>query len=449
MGGDKMARVFISVLGTNNYEMCSYFIGESYETRDFEKRDVRFVQEAAIEHFCEDWTQEDRIRIFTTDKAHSVNWVDNGHEDFTTKKKLAVEGLGKRLDRMNLIPSVRPIWIPDGRSQSEIWKIFQIIFDELKQGDRVVFDITHALRSIPLLVMVILNYAKVVRGVRPERICYGAFEVLGEIREVKEMPLELRNAPMFDLTPFDTLLDWTQAIDLFLTAGDASRATQLAEREVRQIKKELRRPDPGADFLKRVALKLQDFSLNLSTCRGSNLSADAAALKGLLEDSTIPDHLPGFTPLLERLRDELDRFSGQTLKDGLAAAQWCLDHNLIQQGFTILQEALVTHVTEKLGLDQLNHRDRDLVSQFVRLLRRIEKRDDGQMPRTEALEACLRLLGGPREFAGAFDDLTGLRNDLNHAGWRTNFMSARDFRGSLEMYIEKFTQYADLHTEGA
>ena len=52
---------------------------------------------------------------------------------------------------------VQRIFIPKGQSEQEIWEIFQIVYDRLKSGDEVIFDITHAFRSIPMLAITIFS----------------------------------------------------------------------------------------------------------------------------------------------------------------------------------------------------------------------------------------------------------------------------------------------------
>ena len=48
-----------------------------------------------------------------------------------------------------------------------------------------------------------------------------------------------------------------------------------------------------------------------------------------------------FQPILQTLSEKTAPFSGETLSDGIRAAEWCLNHNMIQQGYTILQEVLI------------------------------------------------------------------------------------------------------------
>ena len=54
---------------------------------------------------------------------------------------------------------------------------FSLTSDVIDEGEEIYFDITHGLRNIPMLVMAILEYAKVTKGILIGGIYYGAFEV--------------------------------------------------------------------------------------------------------------------------------------------------------------------------------------------------------------------------------------------------------------------------------
>ena len=139
-----MANVYISFLGTNDYLPCIYTSGE------YKSGIIRFVQEATIERSCSQWGKNDRVLIFSTGEAEKKNWVDDGHVDHKTKDVLRRKGLYRCLKALDLPPEIEMIPVPEGKSEAEIWDIFNIVFNFIRQDDEVVFDITHAFRSISL-----------------------------------------------------------------------------------------------------------------------------------------------------------------------------------------------------------------------------------------------------------------------------------------------------------
>ncbi|MCK5681854.1 CRISPR-associated DxTHG motif protein, partial [bacterium] len=67
--------------------------------------------------------------------------------------------------KMNLSCQIQAVLIPNGKSEGEIWEIFNLVCDQLGEKDEVVLDVTHALRSLPLLAKVVLQYMRVLKDV--------------------------------------------------------------------------------------------------------------------------------------------------------------------------------------------------------------------------------------------------------------------------------------------
>jgi len=42
-------------------------------------------------------------------------------------------------------------------------EIFRTIFDEIDENDEIIFDVTHSFRYLPMLVFIVINYARVVK----------------------------------------------------------------------------------------------------------------------------------------------------------------------------------------------------------------------------------------------------------------------------------------------
>lgn len=424
-----MTRCYLACLGTSPYVECIYLAPDGRESPV-----VRFVQEATIRFFCHNWTADDRILIFTTDEAFQKNWQDHGHGDGNL-------GLKSRLEALALAPRLEQVAIPEGRTIEEIWQIFQIIYDKLQEGNRVICDITHAFRSLPMLVLTVLNYARTMKQVTTEGIYYGAFEVLGMPAQVKNLPLEQRRAPIFDLTPFAALLDWTTAVDRFLAAGDATLARELADKEVRPLLRDSRGQDLAAKSIERIAKGLQKLTEALSTCRGPDLPAIIHGLKEALTQCPRPDLIPPFGPLLQRLTAKIQEYEQRSAHPFLMAARWCADHNLIQQGYTILLEGLITHLVEAvLHGDSQDLKQRELINQSVKIVQNNLEEARWHEPARSNLQNIQTLIEFWRKFPELFKilkDLIQKRNDLNHAAFRGSPMSAEKFAPKLQNLLNR------------
>jgi len=425
--GVNMARVFISFLGTNDYVPCTYY------REGFQSENVRFVQEATIRFSCSDWRSEDRILIFTTKDAYEKNWLDNGHQDHKTRESLSRTGLRGRLSGFMSCP-VKRVDIPDGKSKAEIWQIFNIVFGSLKKDDEVIFDITHAFRSIPMLAIVILNYAKVLKNVMLKAIYYGAFEVLGNPFEAINLPIEKRKAPIHDLTAFNYLLDWTIAVDRFVEAGDASLINTLARGGLKQILAESKGKDRNAAAIRDIGQTLGSYCQAMTTCRAVEIHTIAEKLKSQMKQCENADLLPPFQPLFALLGENMASFKGDGLSDGIAAANWCLEHNLIQQGATILREVVITYLISFVKGDVKDSKERDVAAfainiAFNDMICRESEKSEDDFP--ETTEAYLRICHRKPGLVKIWGPLAQLRNDLNHAGYVNHPKSSAAFAKQL------------------
>ena len=432
-----MSKVFLSFLGTNDYVPCLYY------REDFQAENIRFVQEATLQLCCRDWGAEDRVLIFTTDEARKRNWEDNGQIDQNTGKPREVKGLNNCIQDLNLSASIERIDIPQGKSEAEIWEIFSKVFDQLGEGDHVIFDITHAFRSIPMLAVVVLNYAKVMKGVLLDGIYYGAFEVLGSIGEAIKLPLEKRRSPILDLTSFDQLMDWATAIDRFIGAGDGRLISKLAMQNIRPILKETRGQDESARRIRDMANTLVAFTNALTTCRGPEISETGFNLKSRMAECQEIDLIRPLHPLFARISEQTSSYQANMIEDGIQAVKWCLKHNLVQQGMTILRELVFSYAIVSIGADPHDVKMRDIASQALTIVTRkiTDDEDQWHSPARDNKEVTRKLIGvfkSSTQLVKSADALGQLRNDMNHAGFGLQAKKVKDadeFRKGLESAI--------------
>lgn len=430
-----MRNVFLSFLGTNDYLPCTYYRDED----NFESRNVRFVQEATIRLCCGDWGEKDRILIFTTADAYRKNWLDDGHVGHKTGEILERQGLKKCLADANLKCPVIRIEIPEGKSEAEIWAIFSIVFRALEQDDEVIFDITHAFRSIPMLAIVILNYAKVMKNVALTGIYYGAFEVLGSQYDAKNIPVDQRQVPIYDLTAFDQLLDWCAAVDRFAAAGDAALINTLARTGLKKILTETQGKNRNAAAIRDVGRNLETFCQILATCREDEISPIAEKLKSKMEECENTHVIPPFQPLFGMLREGVEGFTGDRISDGIAAANWCINHNLIQQGATILREVVINYLVTRNKQDVNNHQERELAAFGINVAFREMhggQSTNSEEDRSKGAEAYVEICSQEPELVNIWGPLSKLRNDLNHAGHVKDPKQASGFSKQLPILIQ-------------
>ncbi|MGD9732069.1 MAG: TIGR02221 family CRISPR-associated protein [Desulfamplus sp.] len=421
-----MAKAFISFLGTGDYTKCRYsFKNEAGNV-------VKYVQEDVISRFCKEWNQEDEIRIFTTDEAKQQNWDENGHKDRKTNETKINTGLGKRLENMRIAASVKRYDIPVGNSEDEIWRIFQTVYESLGNGDEIIFDITHSLRSIPMLFMVLVGYARLLKNISVQGIYYGAFEILGHQSEVGKMPEDERIAPLFDLTSFEKLIEWTSATQSFVKNGSAAEFASLAKRDISAVMKTTSGESGYVEGNKGIAQEIGNIVNGINTISQNIILSRGAEIIGGYNYGRIKENLEKLqkndifikplAPLMQIVEKKLDAFVKDDVNNGFRAVEWCVEHGLYQQAITILLENMITSILSEEGLDWGIKDNRDAASDAIKLI--ADKKavfKEQRYDSAESAEKVRNLMNNPLliEFASDLESLRSIRNDINHGGYLT------------------------------
>ena len=272
--------------------------------------------------------------------------------------------------------------VSDGKSTDELWQIFNVYADAVNEGDKIILDITHGFRSFPVLALPAIAYLRQVKKAEFTHILYGAFEAGDRIKN---------QTPIFDLTPFVDLLDWTNAVNIFQHSGDAR---QLA----------------GLKGVRTIGDKLTTLSNALLTNRTLEAQEAVPRLVGKLESPKTLERLESpFHMLIDQVKDTYAGISVQKPKgnprDSLtgqyAQIKWYIDNLHYLHAVTLIREWLVsweflrTHPTSSgdwLKKDCREKAAKDLNSRFL-------KSPD------------------PLDKLWSYVDT---RNDLSHCGMRTN-----------------------------
>ncbi len=439
-----MRNIFLSFLGTNSYIRCNYY--PEHEP-NHSVDNVSYVQQALVQLYCQHFTATDRIVVFTTQEAKQKNWLD--HHQFNPQTKandIPNQGLESVLGGMNLRATFGQVDIADGFSEAEIWSIFEAVYQVLEEGDRVIFDITHAFRSLPMLGMSLIHYAKAMKNIEVAGVYYGAFEKLGPAFKVKELPVEERNAPILNLKAFSDLQDWTSAAQDFVQYGISKRWQQLTQAEVGPLLASSQGKDLQARNLNDVARGIDKLTSTIKANRGREIvsipqSAVPDSLSDALKTNTL---IPPLRPILETVHQKVSPLVEAGELSWLAAVGWCIDHQMVQQGITQLQEGLLTWFCQQLAAENNPHSGffdwkkeapRNILSAVLSLckLKQRPKEEEWGGDLAAHPDVGHFLFGHKMVLAWAprYNSLTQLRNDINHGGY-TDSLKASNFAKKLE-----------------
>ncbi|MEX2684742.1 MAG: TIGR02221 family CRISPR-associated protein [Candidatus Sigynarchaeota archaeon] len=411
-----MARILMAFLGTTDYIPCNYVIGNRGTVKG-----VRFVQEALAATFCKSWDENDKIIIYLTREAEEKNWIDDGHRD-RDGKPLRRDGLERCLRNLDLRCRVQPVRdMPPGTTPDELWDIFDKVVASIDTGDEIIADITHGFRALPMLMSHVLAYARSAKQARASGLYYGAIEALGPPKQIEAMPLERRDVPVHDLTVFADLMDWTQAVDSFLDSGNAARLARLARSEAGRIFKAGGESQRAASDAQTFVAMLRGLADDIRSCRGSEITKqfDFDRLTQLLHEARAGTIKP-LSPLLGKIEAMLAPFVNGDINNGYAAVRWCIDHGLVQQGYTLLQETMIAGlVAARFGPGEILDRDkRELVAQALNIgCRAIPEHEWKDAARDHPDDVRAILQGLPAGFIEVFDAISQARNDINHGGF--------------------------------
>ena len=420
-------RVFLSVLGVAFYETCRY------RKDDFTGSETLFVQKSLLEYLQqqENWGGEnDLVLMLLTDLARKNNWDKNLETRFCSKfqKEVAYQGLEKILQDMDL--SYQDIAIPDGKDSDQMWEIFEVIFDELQEGDELYLDITNSFRYLPMLLVVLVNYAKLLKNVKVKAIFYGNYEARDK---------ESNIAPIMDLLPLSVLQDWTLAASDYLRYGQVQKLYELSESSLLPILKNTETRTKDTEMLRAFVRKLKEMVEERTTCRGYAIvdSKNVWNLKrtaGGIQKVTIVQ----LKPIFEKIKQSLNDFDAkENVLNCIKAAKWCCANKLYQQATTMLEEGLGTFLCCHYQLDYRNKVCRDAVFCCI-AIKTQNKNTDGLETTNEFVAKILAddSVWGNKEFVTILQQVVELRNDYNHAGFKDNPFSAQTIIGRVEQLLD-------------
>lgn len=292
-------RRLITSLGTTNYSETTYTFGE------FGGLDTPFTG-----HALATLLDVDEIYVIATHAALEKN----------------KQGLDAAFQSTGC-PEAHYEIIPEGGSAQELWAQFDVLIKALNAGSNaeVWFDITFGYRIMQFLAATAISY---VRAIHDEpgthHVVYGAY--------VRDQEI----TPLWDVTPAVEVVDWAQALQIFLKTGRAAQLRTLSEPLGRSLRKQWamtgRQGEPPS--IAKLAERFEQFSQDFATVRTGSLllntahntkskQGSAAELAHFIEQARdeVNEHLPPLAVVLERIAEMLDGLSAERLdsQEGIAA----------------------------------------------------------------------------------------------------------------------------------
>jgi CRISPR-associated protein Csx16 len=316
------------------------------------------------------------------------------------------------------------VTLHDGKTPAELWENFSRLKALIAQTEarRIVFDITHGFRSQPFFAGAVLSFVRAIGGTPAEtEVVYAAYDARTADNRT----------PIWNLTPFAELVDWTHAIRQLLDTGDARAVARRAEYLGRSLSKQWADAGrPGQQpRLREFSQALADFSDALVTVRigdlllakdrlpsASKRLADIAAIireELAVNAPPLAEALAGIEAMARPLileQDHLAGTEGKRVSAALARLYWRLGR--YAEAGIALREGWVNLCADRQacrpGFDDYEERSR------------------AQAERNWTGESRHHLT------------ITRVRNDLEHGGFRKRPEPAAAIQKQLERLIAEF-----------
>lgn len=383
-------RVLISFLGTGplasketrTYKTASYRMG------DEALGDYPFVSAALKNYYHIDkivlvgtvhsmW--EEVYRWFSLDSGRSVNddiyfSIADACEKYNYKSALTIPHQAEIEQAIGNDSKV--ILIKYGISEDEVMENINIILgleQYLHKNDELIVDVTHSFRSLPIFMMNLLVYLKNVseKNINISHIHYGMLEV----------DKELGFTPIIDLKAMLEVNDWITGAYSFSQFGNAYRISELIK---------------GED--KSVATLLEEYSnlMNLNHLHAiQNISQRLSAIKNKKYTTLLPQLT--INPVINSFISRFSVPQGKHSLFQLKVAKWQLEHKKYAQSMLTINEAMITYICEKNGMEWNDYNMREMAKAALKY------RQEAKMIRCD------------REFKQIYKKLKPLRNCTAHS----------------------------------
>lgn len=401
-----MAQKFITFLGTGPYQECKYSLNEILSD------DVIFIQEVLIKEVCKNFTRDDEILIFLNNDAKKANW-----ESFT-----------QTLVNLNLKCKVTDLEIKEN-IKNDIWAIFELIYEQLGVDDALYFDVTHSFRYLPIICFSVLSYAKYLKNIHVKGIYYGAFELRDKEKNI---------SPIINLVDCYNIMEWANAADLFTNYGITDKLKDLVDKTTENT---------FNDESRKLAFNINSITKSMNYNRGQKIIEGNLFknCKKQINEISQKRVLPAFKPILEKVQKKIEKFKLNSPSNFIVATEWYLEHDMIPQGITMLQEGLITWLLVKYDFDYQDRFLRETISAL--LSKRFDNKTQWTPPRYyETYKSQADTIMDDKNytlFCPIYKQITEIRNDVNHGGFRKNSYAPELIKEKMKLSFNEIKSIID------
>ena len=265
-----------------------------------------------------------------TDDETALALMDAVEKEAVTAQMLAIHE--QRLSEKLGIP-VQCLLISYARDEAEQTTILTDLADHLEPGEKIILDVTHGFRHLPMQALVAARYLARVRGVQVQEVYYGALEMTDPATQ---------QTPVLRLSAMLHMLDWVDALAVYEHSGNYGIFAPLLQQDGM--------PAERANLLAQAAYFERSgnpVQAKQSLSGAHNHVRNHPGPLGQLFKTTLTEHIGWFR-------------QGNRADWELALADRYLARQDYLRTITYLCEAYISRATEKFGGNVNQFEDRDL-----------------------------------------------------------------------------------------
>lgn len=263
-----------------------------------------------------------------TDDEATLALIDAVAKDAVTSEMLHIHE--QRLTEKLGIP-VQCLLISYARDEAEQTAILTDLAASLQPGEKVILDVTHGFRHLPMLALVAARYLARVRGVQVQEVYYGALEMTDPTTG---------HTPVLRLSAMLHMLDWVEALAVYEKSGNYDMFAPLLQNDGMEESRAAMLTD--AAYFERNGNPVQ--AKEKLTGAHKHVRDHQGPL-GQLFKATLSEHIGWFR-------------QGSRADWELALADRYLARQDYLRALTYLYEGYVSRTTEKFGGDMNKFADR-------------------------------------------------------------------------------------------
>ena len=270
-----------------------------------------------------------------TDDEAALALMEAVEKEAVTAQMLAIHE--QRLSEKLGIP-VQCLLISYARDEAEQTTILTDLAGHLAPGEKVILDVTHGFRHLPMLALVAARYLARVRGVQVQEVYYGALEMTDPV---------MQQTPVLRLSAMLHMLDWVDALAVYEHSGNYGVFAPLLQQDGMQADR--------ANMLAQAAYFERNgnpVQAKQSLSGAHNHVRDHQGPLGQLFKTTLTEHIGWFR-------------NGSRADWELALADRYLARQDYLRTITYLFEAYISRATEKFGGDMNYFEDRSEAGKYA------------------------------------------------------------------------------------